>query len=115
MASAGPSQPKKRRTKYSADYTKEYSFIKKCSKNVHDHEYKFHCSICNLNLSCAHGGIQDVRDHLNRDKHKAAKKSYDSQFIFYITILISCYIFGQLYFGREYRIFSVLFLHLFLV
>ena len=53
----------------------EYPFIKKCSKLVNDHEYKLHCSICNVNLSCTHGGINDVRNHVGRDKHKAAKKN----------------------------------------
>ena len=33
--------------------------------------------MCNVNLSCAHGGINDVRDHVGKDKHKAAKKNQD--------------------------------------
>ena len=52
----------------------EYPFIKKCSKLVNDHEYKLHCSICHANLSCTHGGINDVRNHVRRDKHKAQRK-----------------------------------------
>ena len=30
------------------------------------------------NLSC--GGINDARDHVERDKHKAANKNQDSKF-----------------------------------
>ena len=53
----------------------EYPFIKRCSKHVNDHEYEFYCTIRNVNLSCAHGRISDVKDHVGRDKHKAAKKN----------------------------------------
>ena len=53
----------------------EYSFIKRCSKHVNNHENKFDCSICNVRLPCTHGGINDVKDHVGRDKHKAAKKN----------------------------------------
>ena len=70
----GPSQPKKRLTRYSEAMANEYPFIKRCSKHVNDHEYKFHCSTYNFNLPYAHGGINDVTDHVGRDKHKAAKK-----------------------------------------
>ena len=52
----------------------ESPFIKRYPKHVNDHEYEIHFSICNVNLSCAHGGINDVRDHVGRDKPKAAKK-----------------------------------------
>ena len=48
---------KKRLTRYSDVMANEYPFIKRYSKNVNDHECKFHCSIRNINLSYAHGGI----------------------------------------------------------
>ena len=35
----------------------DFPFIKRCSKHVNDHECKFHCSLNNVNLSYAHGGI----------------------------------------------------------
>ena len=67
----------------------EYPFIKRCSKHVNDREYKFHCSICNVNLSCAHGRISDVKDHVGRIKHKAPKKNQDSKFYFNLIISFS--------------------------
>ena len=48
---------KKRLTRYSDVMANEDPFIKRCSKNVNDRECKFHCSIRNINLSYAHGGI----------------------------------------------------------
>ena len=51
------------------------SFYQKIFKTSKCQEYKLHCSICNFNLSCTHGGINDVRYHVGRDKHKAAKKN----------------------------------------
>ena len=71
----GPSQAKKRLTRYWNAMANEHPFIKRCSKHVNDYEYKFHCSICNINLSCNHGGINYMRDHVGKDKHKAAKKN----------------------------------------
>ena len=85
----------------------EYPFVKRCSKHVNDHEYKFHSSICYINLSCAHREIKDVRDNVGRDKHKAAKKNQDSKFkhsYFNLMILPICYYYsflGLLYFYRK--------------
>lgn len=61
---AQPAKKQKRLTKYSLEYQKEYPFIKACSSSLKDHLYKFHCSLCNVNISCAHGGISDVREHI---------------------------------------------------
>ena len=38
----------------------KYSFITKRSKSIKDFEFTFRCTACNVNLSCAHGGIYDV-------------------------------------------------------
>ena len=43
----GPSQPKKRLTRYLDVMANEYPSIKRCLKNLNDHECKFHCSIRN--------------------------------------------------------------------
>ena len=67
-----PAKKTKRRTKYSADYQKEYPFIHKCSSSINDYLYKFHCTSCNINVSCAHGGIKDVKDHISTNNHKSA-------------------------------------------
>ena len=67
--------------------TNEYPFVYKCSKHVNDHEYKFHCSICNVYLSCAQGRICDVKEHVGRDK--AEKINQDSKFKhFYVNLTI---------------------------
>lgn len=53
-------------TKYNQDWSKVYSFISASKKG----EYYFFCSICNLDLSCAHGGKSDINDHIDAEKHK---------------------------------------------
>ena len=41
-------------------------------------------------LSCTHGGTNDVRDHVERDKHKAAKKSQGNKFkLFHFYLMFS--------------------------
>ena len=65
--------------------------FKTCPRN--DHEHKFHCSICNVNLCYAHGRIDDAKDHVGRDKHKAVKKNQDSALEhFYFNLIFSFYL-----------------------
>ena len=66
---AQPAKKPKRQTKYSAEYQKEYPFI------VPDHLYKFHCTSCNVNVSCAHGGINYVKFHVSTNKHISSHKN----------------------------------------
>ena len=75
-----PAKKQKRLTKYSAEYHKEYPFIKACSSSIKEHLYKFHCSSCNVNISCAHGGISDVKDHIATSNHRAAHRNCESMF-----------------------------------
>jgi hypothetical protein len=77
---AQPTKKQKRLTKYSLEYQKEYPFIKACSSSLKDHLYKFHCSSCNVNISCAHGGISDVREHIATSNHKTAHRNCQSKF-----------------------------------
>ncbi|KAJ8030946.1 hypothetical protein HOLleu_27502 [Holothuria leucospilota] len=72
---APPENRPKRRTKYSDEYQKKYPFIRACSSSVQDNLYKFHCTSCNVNVSCAHGGITDVKDHVSSAKHIAAHRN----------------------------------------
>ena len=44
-------EEKKYQTRYSKEYEKKYSFIRKYSSNVVDIEYKFHCNSCNTDLA----------------------------------------------------------------
>lgn len=58
---------KKYKTRYSKEWEKTYPFLKACSTHVSEKEYKFHCSCCNSNLSCAQGGINDVAKHASKE------------------------------------------------
>ena len=73
----GP-KPKKRRTRYSNAMANDYPFIQKCTSSIADNEYKFHCTTCNVNLSCAYGGMSDVKDHVKTEKHRIAERNIKS-------------------------------------
>ena len=73
MASA--SKRIKRKTKFDDSYTEKFNFIVKCSNSVQDHEFKFRCTVCCVNLSCSHGGINDVELHVKSEKHKQFEKT----------------------------------------
>ena len=47
------------------------------------YKYKFHCNVCNLDLSCASGGANDVKEHADIPNHK--KKVKQSSKRKYIT------------------------------
>ena len=82
-----PTKRQKRLTKYSAEYHKEYPFIIACSSSIKDHLYKFHCCSCNVNISCAHGGISDVKDHIATRNHQTAHRNSESMFERIIQLL----------------------------
>ena len=71
----------KRKTLYSEDYQKEFDFVRKCTVSVPDHEYKFHCNACNLDLSCATGGVNDIKKHMETDAHKKKYSILKSKFV----------------------------------
>ena len=58
------------RTKYSDELKKLLSFVSKCSSSISDHQYKFHCNVCNLDLCCASGCANDVKKHADTPNHK---------------------------------------------
>lgn len=88
---AQPAKKPKRQTKYSSEYQKEYPFIQKCSSSVPDHLYKFHCTSCNVNVSCVHGGINDVKFHISTNKHITAHKHRESKLLTIPTVQIELY------------------------
>ena len=57
---------KKYKTRYSKEWEKTNPFLKACRTPVSEKEYKFHCSCCNSNLSCAQGGMNDVAKHASK-------------------------------------------------
>ena len=69
LSETSSSKKKKYQTRYSKECEKKYTFIRKCSSNVVDHEYKFHCNTCNTDLKCGTGGINDIDKHVNSPKH----------------------------------------------
>ena len=92
------SQPKniKRKTKFSEDYSNTYSFIQKCSSSVPNYIHKFHCTSCNVNVSCAAGGLNDVTAHVEFRKYKAAHANQASKTssIYQVVSLFSCFYFA---------------------
>ena len=65
----------KYRTKYSDELKKQFSFVSKCSPSISVHQHKFHCNFCNLDLSCASCGANDVKKHAHTPNHKRNEQS----------------------------------------
>ena len=57
---ASSSKKAKRKTKFDDSYTEKHNFIIKCSSSIQDNSFKFQFTICNVDLSSAHGGINNV-------------------------------------------------------
>ena len=51
----------KYKTSFNLDWAKTYSFVSKCSSSIPDYKTSFHCNVCNIDISCAHGGINVVK------------------------------------------------------
>ena len=58
---ANQAKKMKYRSKYSDELKEQFSLVSKCSSSVSDHQHKFHCKDCYLNLSCASDGANDVK------------------------------------------------------
>lgn len=62
--------------------------------SVPDHLYKFNCTSCNVNVSCAHGGIDDVKGHISTNKHKTAhsnrQRKFTSTYYTYSLLSYTC-------------------------
>ena len=57
------SKSEKYKTSYSESLKERFLFIIKCSSHIADHQRKFHCTICNSNISLPHGGSNDILKH----------------------------------------------------
>ena len=64
------SKSKKYKTSYSDNFKERFSFVTKCPSHIHDYEHKFHCTVCNSNISLAHGGSNDISRHAETPGHK---------------------------------------------
>ncbi|CAI9716786.1 Hypothetical predicted protein [Octopus vulgaris] len=60
----------KRKCKFRDEYSSEWTFIKQ-SRSY----FEANCGVCNCTLSIEHGGKSDVRQHLERAKHKSSTAS----------------------------------------
>jgi len=57
--------------KYKDEYSKQYSCIVKSSKSE---EHSF-CTICSVDISNAHGRLNDIKQHVGTIKHVTLVKS----------------------------------------
>ena len=85
----------KYRIKCSDELKKQFSFVSICSSSISDHQYKFHCNVCNLDLSCTSGGANNVQKHVDTPNHKINKQSSKHKYIDLIlklkVIPINCF------------------------
>ena len=66
---------KKYKTRYFKEWEKEFDFIQARAKSVVGYENKFHCVCCNVDISCAAGGANNVLKHQGISKHIERIKS----------------------------------------
>ena len=64
------SKNKKYKTSFSDSFTETFSFITKCPSHIPNYQHKFHCTVCNANISLAHGGSNDIKKHQDTPGHK---------------------------------------------
>jgi hypothetical protein len=60
----------KRKCQFLDKYTEEFPFIKKGK-----YETEAFCKHCSSSFSISHGGLSDIKDHINTQKHKASVAS----------------------------------------
>ena len=81
LSMATQAKKMKYRTKYSDELKKQFSFVSKCLSSITNHQHKFHCNVCNLDLSCASGGANDVKKHVDTPNHKSNEQSSKRKYI----------------------------------
>ena len=71
---ANENSPKKK-PRWNQRYKQQYSVAYPCiTKSVKGETYA-HCTVCNCDISVAHGGMDDIKRHVGREKHSTALKS----------------------------------------
>ena len=73
----------KRKTRYSKEYDKEYDFVRECSSGIYESDYKFHCMVCNIDLSCAGGGRNDICTESHKNNYEVMRSEHCE--IFFVT------------------------------
>ena len=90
------SKQKKYKTSYSDDLKERFPFIRKCSTHIPDYQHKYHCTICNVSLSLAYGGANDIARHAECPSHEKLAatlkgKVYFNHWILFCGIFINKY------------------------
>ena len=62
-------------TRYFKEWEKKFDFIQARAKSVVGYENKFHCVCCNVDISCASGGANNVLKQQETSKHIERIKS----------------------------------------
>ena len=70
------------KTSFSDNFKEQHPFVTKCSSHVSDHKHKFRCTICNVNISLAHGGSKDITRHAETLGHKKRASALKDKRIF---------------------------------
>ena len=77
---ASSSKKMKYKCTFQKEWLNKFDFISECSISVPDHRHKFRCSVCNLDLACGGGGVNDVKKHSKTPSHKEKARSVKSKF-----------------------------------
>ena len=83
------SKSKKYKTSYSESLKECFRFITRCSSCIADHQHKFHCTICNSNISLAQGGSNYILKHAETPGHKTQAQALKGKLLFHSFILFS--------------------------
>ena len=83
------SKSKKYKTSYSQSLKERFPFIINCSSHIADHQHKLHCTICNSNISLAHGGSNYMLKHAETPGHKKQAQILEGKLLFHSFILFS--------------------------
>ena len=77
------SKNKNYKTSFSDNFKEQFPFVTKCSSHVSDHQHKFHCTICNVKISPAHGGSDDITRHAETPGHIKQSSALKGKRIFH--------------------------------
>ena len=78
MASSGEPAPKKVKKVYKVNFSDSWTKCFPIGK-VNDNPHAFYCIPCEKSVSCAHMGINDVKEHCKGTIHKQNEEAIKSQ------------------------------------
>ena len=65
--------------KYTTRFDPSWTATYPCVKGIKNDKHSFLCTVCNKKISCKHQGVQDVKRHVNGQKHKTIAQAAVSQ------------------------------------